>query len=49
MEELKVFITRHPSDYCGDEISIDQISGVKWDCISGGVNRKQSGYSETGR
>lgn len=45
MEKLKVFITRHPSDYCGDEISIDQISGVKWDCISGGVNRKQSGYS----
>lgn len=45
MSDLKVFITRHPQDYIGGEISISKIRDVKWDSISGGVKRKQNGYS----
>lgn len=45
MKELKVCITRSPRDFISGEISVSAISGVKWDNISGGVKRNQSGYS----
>lgn len=45
MCELKVFICRNPGDYQGGEISIDEISDVRWDNISGGINKKQAGFS----
>lgn len=43
--ELVVVIKRQPSDGFSSEILISEIEGVKWDNISGGVNKKQSGYS----
>lgn len=45
MKELKVCIKRSPSDFISGEIPVSAISGVKWDNISGGVKRNQSGYS----
>ena len=40
-----VLICRHPGDWrCGAFLA-DQISNVRWDCISGGVNRPQNGFS----
>lgn len=45
MEDLKVVISRTPYDDESGEISIEKIWDVKWDSISGGVNRKQTGYS----
>ena len=43
--ELVVVISRQPSAHVGNEILIAEIEDVKWDNISGGVNKKQSGYS----
>ncbi|WP_343083978.1 hypothetical protein [Blautia producta] len=45
MEDYKVIITRHPQDYRGGEISISEISSPHWDNCSGGIRKKQSGYS----
>lgn len=40
-----VLICRHPGDYeCGPYMA-DKISGVHWDCVSGGINRRQHGFS----
>ncbi len=44
-EDLNVIICRQPQDYHCSPISISEISGVHWDNISGGVKRKQAGYS----
>ena len=44
-ENLYVIITRQSGSYKSAEICIDDISGVHWDNISGGVRRRQSGYS----
>ena len=43
--ELVVVISRHPSAHTSSEILISEIEGIKWDNLSGGVNKKQSGYS----
>lgn len=46
MSDLKVTIMRHPQSYTKKgTISINEIFGVHWDCESGGIHRKQSGYS----
>lgn len=44
-DELYVVIKRSAYDYIADEVPISEIKGVKWDNISGGVYRKQAGYS----
>lgn len=38
--ELVVVIKRQPSDGFSSEILISEIKDVKWDNISGGVNKK---------
>ena len=45
MEDLKVAITRSPYDNECGIISISEIQNVRWDSMSGGVNRRQAGYS----
>lgn len=45
-EDLKVVISRsHGTDQKCSEISISEILEVEWSNISGGVQRRQSGYS----
>lgn len=45
-DELKVIISRHPNNYTKQAaFPISEIDGVRWDNISGGVHRRQSGYS----
>lgn len=40
-----VLICRHPGDYEGGPFPADKISNVHWGCVSGGVNRRQNGFS----
>ena len=43
---MKVLIVRSPQKYFKiSEIEVNQIKNVRWDNVSGGYNRKQSGYS----
>ena len=42
---MKVLIKRNTGSFKVGEIDIDEISGVHWDNISGGVQRRQAGYS----
>lgn len=44
-EDYKVFITRHSQDGWGGEISISEIERPHWDNCSGGVRKRQGGYS----
>ena len=44
-KKLYVIITRQSGNYKHAKICIDDISSVHWDNISGGVRRRQSGYS----
>lgn len=45
MESLKVIICRSCGDYAQDEVDAELIDNVHWDKISGGVHKRQSGYS----
>ena len=43
---MKVIIKRNRGTYSMEsEIDIDEIKGVHWDNVSGGVNQRQAGYS----
>jgi len=43
---MKVIIKRNRGPYSIEaEIDIDEIKGVHWDNVSGGVNQRQAGYS----
>ena len=42
---MKVLIKRGVTSHDIVEISVSQISGVRWDNISGGVYARQAGYS----
>lgn len=44
-DKLKVCICRAPGDFTVGEIEISKIFNVKWDQISGGVKKRQGGYS----
>ena len=41
----KVLICRQPGDWRGGAYEAGKIKGVKWDCVSGGVFKRQNGWS----
>ncbi len=43
-DDPKVIIRRDKESICGAEYSVNKIVRVKWDRISGGVNKSHSGY-----
>ncbi len=43
-DDLKVIIRRDKGSIYGAEYSVNKIAGVKWDRISGGVNKSHSDY-----
>lgn len=42
---MKVLIKRNVGSFNVGEIDVDEIRGVHWDNFSGGVHRRQAGYS----
>ncbi len=44
-EDFKVWFSRDPYSNKGNEYPAEKITGVRWDKVSGGLHKHQSGYS----